>query len=192
MKQCEYGSNAYYLLKNWHWLLETDNVFFDNEKVFNHRFNTYMNKRDIFNMIMDAFPVLFQAYALKEEYRGFNRESTYENAVERLPVITKKFKDSGIRQFAEFTGILTHWHDEILNSFRRPYDDRKLSNAFSENINSKIRTYLTVSNGISNFQRFRKRVIYALSPDVYYALTPMLKSDKRHGKSRGTYRKAKD
>lgn len=192
MKQCAYGSNAYYLLKNWHSLLEADNVFLDNEKVFNHRFNSYMNKRDIFNMIMDTFPVLSQAYALKEEYRRFNRESTYENAVESLPAITKKFKDSGIRQFDEFTGILTHWHDEILNSFKRPYGDRKLSNAFSENINSKIRTYLAVSNGISNFQRFRKRVIYALSPDVYYALTPMLKSDKRHGKSRGTYRKTQD
>ena len=24
MKQCEYGSNKYYLLKKWHWLLETD------------------------------------------------------------------------------------------------------------------------------------------------------------------------
>ena len=31
------------------------------------------------------------------------------------------------------------------------YDDRKLSNSFTENINGKLRTYLAVSRGISNF-----------------------------------------
>ena len=39
-----------------------------------------------------------------------------------------------------------------------------------------------LSRGINNFQRFRKRVIFALSPDVFYALTSSLQSEKRSGK----------
>lgn len=192
MKQCEYGSNAYYLLKKWHWLLNSDNIYLDNKRVYNHRFNTHLNRRDIFNMILDTFPALAYAYDLKMEYLALNREATYEAVLEKLPALARKFKDSGIPQYQEFTGILFHWQEEILNSFKRPYGTGKLSNAFTENINGKIRTYLTLSNGINNFDRFRKRVIYALSPDVYYALTPTLQSDKRNSKPRGKYNKTKD
>ena len=192
MNQCEYGSNAYYLLKKWHWLLEKDDVNLDNEKVYNSRFKTKLNKRDLFNMIMDAFPLLKQAYDLKEEYRLMNRNSTYEEAVEKFPAITKKFQNSGIRQFDEFTEILVNWQPEILNSFKRPSGDRKLSNAFTENVNSQLRTYLNVSKGVTNFQRFKKRAIYALSQDIYYALSQTLQSESITSKKRGPYNKIKD
>lgn len=187
MNQCEYGSNAYYLLKKWNWLLVKDNLILDNERVYNHRFNTKLNHRDIMKMIFDTFPVLAYAYKLKEEYRHFNSNCSYDEACDRYDSIYIKFKNSGISQFDEFVGILSHWKEEILNSFKRPFNDRKLSNAFSENINHRIRTYLTVSNGVTNFPRFRKRVMYALSPDIFYALKSTLTSDKRPGKKRGRY-----
>ena len=106
MKQCEYGSNAYYLLKKWHWLLEKDNVYLDNDRVYNSRFKMKLNRRDILHMILDTFPVIAQAYSLKEEYREFNRKSTYDEACDRFPKIAKSFKNSGIRQYDEFTAIL--------------------------------------------------------------------------------------
>lgn len=192
MNQCEYGSKGYYLLKNWNWLLRSDKIYLDNKRVYNHKFNMYLNRRDLLNMLLDNFPILAHAYALKTEYLNLNRESTYQEAVEKFPMLIKKFKDSGIPQYNEFTGILINWQEEILNSFKRPYGDGRLSNAFTENINRKIRTYLTLSNGISNFERFRKRVIYALSPDVHYALSPILKSDKVIKKPRGHYHKIRD
>lgn len=151
-----------------------------------------LNRRDIFNMIMETFPVLELAYGLKEEYRKFNRDSTYDEAAVRINALIDKFKKAEIRQFDEFTAIPCTWRNEILNSFIRPYGDRKLSNSFTKNINGRIKTYLAVSNGISNFQRFRKRVIFALSPDIYYALTPMLASEKRDRKKRGPYNKSRD
>ena len=46
----------------------------------------------------------------------------------------KAFKTSGIRQFKEFIEILINWRDEILNSYLRPFGDRKLSNSFTENV----------------------------------------------------------
>ena len=81
---------------------------------------------------------------------------------------------------------------EILNSFIRPFDDRKLSNALCENINGKLNTYLNISRGIINFKRFRKRAIYALNPKVFYSLTHVLKADAGIGYKRGKYKKIKE
>ncbi len=60
----------------------------------------------------------------------------------------------------------------------------------SENVNGKLRTYLAVSRGISNFQRFRKRVIYSLSKDVQYSLNNSLHCDSVP--KRGTYKKIRE
>lgn len=77
------------------------------------------------------------------------------------------------RKYAIYHNLI----DLTLNSYLRPYDDRKLSNSFTENINGKLRTYLSISRGISNFSCFRKRVIYYLSKDVQYALNDIMHSE---------------
>lgn len=192
MNQCEYNSNAYYLLKKWNWLLKTDDVFWDNERVYNHHFKRRLNRRDLLEMIQDTFPLLSYAYELKESYRMFNRNCSYLEACERFPSIAARFKNSGIKQYSEFSSILYTWENEILNSFKRPYNDRKLTNAYTENVNGKIKTYLSISNGINNFPRFRKRVIFALSNCIYYSLSKDLHNNNRQGKKRGPYNKAHD
>lgn len=192
MNQMVYGSNAYYLLKKWNWLLTSDNVDLDNEPVYNNRFKMKLNRRQILNMILDLSPILERAYVLKERYRSFNRNMSYDEAVENYDVLIRDFEDEDIPEYREFVSILRNWRKEILNSFRRPYEDYKLSNAFCENINGKLDTYLDVSRGISNFKRFRKRVLFALNPKIFYALTDILYSDKREGKERGPYRKKEE
>ena len=122
----------------------------------------------------------------------FNGSSGYEEAAAHYDKISDRFRRCGITQYEEFTNILFTWKEEILNSFLRPYNDRKLSNAYTENINSQLRTYLSVSRGISNFSRFRKRVIYALSPDIRYALTSTLSDCRQNRRKRGSYHKVKD
>ena len=120
-------------------------------------------------------------------YRNMNKDCSYDEATNLYDDMLKAFKTSGIRPFNEFA-----WRDEISNSYLRPYDDRKLSNSFTENVNGKLRTYLAVSRGISNFQRFRKRVIYSLSKDVQYSLNNSLHSDSVPKRKRGTYKKIRD
>ena len=138
MNHCDYGSNAYYLLKKWSWLLIADNVNLDNDRVYNGRFKMKLNRRDLKEMIFDAFPILYKAYHLKERYRKMNQECSYEEALYQYDEIAAAFKACGIRQYEEFTAILFTWREEILNSFRRPFHDRKLSNAYTENINGKL------------------------------------------------------
>lgn len=190
MRSCEYGSNRYYLLKKWSWLLTRNNIEFDNERVFNRRFNMRLNRRDLRNMIFDSFPELEEAYFLKERYCQMNRECSYEEAVFEYDEVLDAFKRCSITQYDEFIHILIKWRDEILNSFKRPYENRRLSNALTENLNGKIREYLTISRGITNFSRFRKRVLFALSGDIEYAIRSSLEYEhKGFGRKRGPYNK---
>ena len=91
-------------------------------------------------MIFKNFPELSKAYSLKELYRNMNKDCSYDEATNLYDDMLKAFKTSGIRPFNEFA-----WRDEISNSYLRPYDDRKLSDSFTENVNGKLRTYLVVS-----------------------------------------------
>lgn len=111
MDQCGYGSNAYYLLKKWHWLLMKDDVHPDNARVYNKRFAIKLNRRDLFNMITETFPVLEQAHLLKEEYRKFNRECSYDDAADGFDALAAKFKNSAIGQSDEYESILAAWKD---------------------------------------------------------------------------------
>ena len=135
INQCEYDSDTYYLLKTWKDLIEKD-VYLDNEPQYNKRFKKKLNKRDLQNMILDINENLCLGFRLKEMYQTFNKEATEENCEEWFDTIYQAFVTSNIREYDEFITTLTNWKQEILNSFKRPYNDRKLSNALSENINA--------------------------------------------------------
>ncbi len=191
MNNTLYGSNTYYLLKQWNWLLTSENVYLDNKRVYNRRFGTYLNRGDLLNMILESFPDLAQAYDLKEEYMWLDKTITYDNAEEHLSKYIQKLTAAHIPQYEEFLSILRTWKKEILNSFMRPYDDRRLSNALAENINGRIGNYITISKGLTNFNRFRTRIIYALNPDIKYALSSKLNSKRNlgHTSTRKPYNK---
>lgn len=53
-------------------------------------------------------------------------------------------------------------------------------------MNKQIETNIVISNGLSNFTRFRKRMIYCYNDKVFYSLTSKLTSLKRE------FRKAKE
>lgn len=192
MNQQEYNSNSYYLLKKWHFLLDTDDVDLNNPKKYNRRFGCELNRGDIKEMILETFPTLKTAYYLKEDFREFVKTYSYEQAKAAYDDYLKAFIDEDIKEYYEFTEILKKWKEEIINSFLRPYGDHKLSNALTEHINGTIGTYLSVSRGITNFERFRKRVLFSLNPKINYSLTSHLKSDSLKNKPRGPYNKVKE
>lgn len=188
MNQAVYDSPAYYLLKQWHKLLDSD-YNLDNEPKYNSFFRRKLNYRDLYNMLLALHPDLRLAYHLKEMYRDFNRNATEDDCEERLQHIYEAFCESNLYCYTDFIGLLEHWKPEILNSFKRPYENRKLSNALAENTNMRLRSLMTVSNGYSNFERFRARALFCLNNHVYYSLTSRLTTLKRQGKKRGSYNK---
>ena len=81
------------------------------------------------------------------------------------------------------------WKEEIINSFDRPYDNRKQSNALAESINQKLDTLVILARGLINFERTRARALYILNKHVHYTLTDVFYSKKENGKKRGKYNK---
>ena len=88
------------------------------------------------------------------------------------------------QKYDEFASILVKWKTEILNSFSRLYENRKLSNAYSENINGKLRTYITVSRELSNFKRFIYRTLFTLNLRINFAISDNLKTNKWTGRKK--------
>lgn len=186
MNQCMHGSDPYYLLKTWHVLLDLKAVELDTEPQYNHHFGRKLTKRQLIEMIFSISDKLLDAYNLKTAYQFFNDTATYENSGPWLDALIQRFQASGILEYNEFTRLLIHWREEIINSFQRPHNDRKQSNALAENVNGQLRAYIAITHGSQNFTRFRKRVLYALNPKIFYALSGQMRSDKqlRHHKKK--------
>ena len=180
MKRCIYGSNAYYLLKTWHKLLESDKYDLNNEPKYNSVFKCKLNYGDLKKMLLELDEELTLAYNLKEAYRYFNSHCTYEKAEEELNDLIYSFAKANIREYDEFVQIMIGWKQEIINSFIRSEETRhRLSNAKAEAMNNSIEINIHISNGLSNFTRFRKRMIYCFNDRVFYSLTSRLTSLKR-------------
>ena len=59
----------------------------------------------------------------------------------------------------------------------------------AENINSQLRVLINVSNGYANFERFRTRALFCFNPYITFSLTQHLSSNKREGRTKGSYNK---
>ena len=188
MKQVEYGSPSYYLLKKWNWVLTTKDVDLDNQRVMNHVFNRYMNRRDMLNELLAISDDLLVAYNLMKLYQDFNDKCPPEEATQQMEMIIDSFSKADLPCYRKFVSMITTWKEEIINSFNRP-TGRKQSNALTESINSRIRAFLAVTRGMCNFERFRRRILYCLNDKIFYSCTSFLTSLKIKSKSRGPYNK---
>lgn len=180
MKTKIYGSVSYYLLKKWHKLLESDRYKLDGEPRYNHVLKMKVNYGDILKLLLELDEELTTAYCLKEAYRDFNSRCGYLEAPKKLDELIAMFQKENIREYEPFVAIMIKWKKEIINSFiiSEKTGDR-LSNSKSENMNGQIGLYISLSKGLANFRRFRKRMMYCFNDRLFYALTDKLTSMKR-------------
>lgn len=120
-KQAIYNSPVYYLLKNWHKLLDTD-YYLDNESKYNSFFQQKLNYRDIYNTLLAINPDLSLAYELKKMYRAFNKNAKASDCKKRFDYIINIFNEANLPCYENFVITLNNWRNEILNSFSRPFD----------------------------------------------------------------------
>ncbi len=179
MKNQTYGSAGYYLLKRWHRLLESDDYDLSEnaERKYNRFFKQKLNYYDLQQLVLNVSPELKLAYNLKEMYRDFNKCCSYEDAGSELNYIMQCFIKVDLSCYREFVSMVQNWKKEIIASFIRPYDNRKLSNSFSEYTNKRLRELISASNGLNNFIRFRNRAIYCFNKQISYSLSNFLYSN---------------
>ena len=165
------ATNNYYLLKKFDWLLFSNDpkISDPNEKKKQNRyFNRYLNLNDLYHMVMDIDPRLKEAVEIKDLIHLFYRKTEHRNAIKELDDIIVLCRTSNVPQLQEFSNTLCEWKQEIINSFIKiPSIDRKMNNALIENRNKSIKLLKHSSNGYTNWNRFRARVMYSLNDDIY-------------------------
>lgn len=190
MNEKPYGSNHYYLLKKWNWLLIKQDIKLDNEPKYNKHFKSKLNYRDIYNMLIKIDDDLTKAYNLKEDFHAYIKYADTSNDEEWFDILYKDFKEANLECYKEFTEMIYRWKDFIINSFIRTGPaNKKLTNATTEHMNGEINNLIRISNGLDNFDRFRIRAIYMFNNEISYTLRLTLSTNKRKGNKRGPYKK---
>lgn len=167
MKKFESGTNEYYLLKNFEWLLliKYKDINLSKGPQYNKKFKKYLSYTDLLYMILDLSPLLKKAYEWKEAYIRFNSTCSFNNAEERINELITQLKELNIHSFNPVIKTLEEWKYEIINSFIKYPNIGRISNGKIENRNSTIKDIKKNTKGMSNFERFRKRIIYVINKD---------------------------
>lgn len=71
-------------------------------------------------------------------------------------------KNTGFNEYDEVSRSLRKWKDQIINSFIRDKDGRRITNAMTEGFNNSVKVIKRTSYGYANFKRFRNRILYIL------------------------------
>lgn len=188
MNQYFNDSASYHLLKKYAKLLTIDD-FNPDKLVYDHYYRTHLQLGEILDLILKINENLALAYRLKEMYRSFNSDAVEDNCAERLTDVLDAFKTANLPCYETFLNTAMDWKTEIIASFCRDNNHHKESNSLAEYMNRQLRDYITISNGITNFDRFRARALYALNKRVTYTLTDHMTTKKVTKKKRGTYNK---
>ena len=162
MKRYPTDSIEYYLLKHWKNLLFDRTLDLDNEGKYNKRLGYHVNFHQLLDLMLSIDPQLKKAYELKEAYIMFNSSATLEDAPERLDKIIQELTLANIDELQEFTGLLIHWRQEIINSFTY-YKGKRINSSVAESMNATIKDLLFNTKGIRNNERRKKRIMYAIN-----------------------------
>ena len=159
----------YYLLKKFDYLLYKTKTLDPNaEKRLNRKLNRYLNQYDTYHLILQIDPILKEAIEIKDDIHYFYRHNTYENAESRLNELIITCRTSNVASLQKFSDTLTQWKSEIINSFIKiPSINKKMNNALIENRNKSIKLIKHSSNGYTNWNRFRARVLYSLNDNIH-------------------------
>lgn len=157
----------YYMLKKFHYFFTKnyDKIYDGPIKI--QKMRTEWTKDYIRKYLLSIDEDLSYAYYLKEEYREFSLTARYDDCDDELDEIINKFLNSHLEEFRKFGKLISHWREQIKNSFIRVYGIR-LSNGPIEGINSEIKTIMKGANGFRNFERFRNRTMYSINKNVSY------------------------
>lgn len=180
----EHKDRQYYILKKFNWLLfKNDIKLFDpnHEKKYNRKLNRYLNYDDILTLMLNIDIELKEAYELKDSVVEYYRTANKETAKDRLNELISELNASNIKEMNHFAKTLIKWRKGIINSFIVVNENTgmKINNGIIENRNKTIKNIKHNSNGFTNWNRFRNRVMYVLNKDTTFRYLPKTEARKK-------------
>lgn len=169
----------YYLLKKFDYFFTKEFDDISDYPIRVQKLKTKLYKTEIRNYLLNIDDRLNEAYKLTSKYREFNRTATINNCEQELDELISLFYKSSLEQFKDVANTLYTWRNEIINSFITINDaftipkksneaptERRLSNGIIEGLNSIIEQIKINGKGYSNYERFKKRIIYVINKEL--------------------------
>ncbi len=108
----------------------------------------------------EHYPVLKQAWLIKEKINHFYQLGNYERAKEQFKYITMLFKTASQSCYLETTKrTWKSWQEQILNYF-----NNKTTSGFTEGCHTKIKMMKRVSYGFRNINNYIAKMMLAFVP----------------------------
>lgn len=124
------------------------------------RFNVEL---DHFGMVVRCcreFPALWDAWSALQELLTYNDYPTFTEALAFVERIIKRLEGTGSPLLRTVARTYRHWKNEIANGMARNQTvGKRVSNSVAEGNNNKLASLRKLSNGLANFERFRKRAL---------------------------------
>jgi transposase len=121
--------------------------------------NLSAKERELVKTIFEKYPDLKFYWFVKEELRQIYSLKAKTEAKQKLSTLIRLMyheRDSGLTHWAD---TLSNWKEEILNFF-----DTKITNAYTEGVNTKLKLIKRVGFGFRNKEVYIKKALLAFSP----------------------------
>lgn len=181
MRYFSTSSDEYYLLKKFPFLLKEE-FSPSSKKKMNYKFHMFLSLYDLQQMILKIHPDIRPVFEFYISYKNMNQFYSKEEAEDAFDSIVCRPSIASIPEFQEVISTLIHWKPFILNSFI-VVEGYRLSNGPIEGMNSQLKKLFIVGNGLSNFPRFRARLMHCYnlsnSYSPVYQKVPKIKQAKR-------------
>ena len=162
MKSYPTNSQEYDIMKTYWKTLMMPSYKLHTNKTHYQRFGRSLDQKELLNIILSKDEDLYHAYLIKEDFVCNYYRIKYEKAEVYLDRLIDRMKNTGFNEYDEVSRSLRKWKEQIINSFIRDKDGRRITNAMTEGFNNSVKVIKRTSYGYANFKRFRKRILYIL------------------------------
>lgn len=164
MKHLDSNTLEYKFLKK-HWKIFVMNPWTKKFKKYSEETHYTTNGElfdylELMRMVFNKCPDLLHIHKIYSDFCLYMTFKSNESQLNKyLEYIINQLLDSGVEPMETIGATLLEFSFEILNLFSEK-NKYKLTNAIAEANNNRIEKLIAVSYGLSNFARFRKRILH--------------------------------
>ena len=118
---------------------------------------------EILMMCLKTSPALWEGWSCLQELYRYREYKTFTEAYAFVGRIADKLDSSGSPLLGRVAASYRKWRTEIANGLARNQRAFNPSNGVAEGLNNRLKTLKKISNGCTNFERFRKRILLILT-----------------------------
>ena len=130
-----------------------------------------LTTHEIKNEIMQLNKKLADAIKLLDSYKYLNAKCNYKEFDKWFKKLIEENPIYFDECFYDVRTMFSDWYEEIKNSFQvieLKIGKKRLSNGLAESLNNIYKKLMRVSNGVKNFERFRKRLMFCINKNMDY------------------------